>query len=204
MKFRPTSDELSRARRHGDQISTTNLMEQSLSVSGSRWSKKHLTAFKAVSFDDLEPNRLIPQRFIPSDNCAGKFRNFVELVMIVQPLIANVFQGFLELAEQLSKPSREELRKWSLSTMDKYEDSKFYGVFENLHEAMLHDDQMQSLGQAPTASSGPSQPSSGSPAPSHSSQEDKPESSSRDTLERLMRRLAKELSRTGAEYMLKR
>ena len=161
MKFRPTSDALSRARRHGDRISTTNLMEQSLSVSGSRWSKKHLTAFKAVSFDDLGPNRLIPQRFIPSDNCAGNFRNFVKL----QPLIANVFQGFLELAEQFSKPSREELRKWSLSTMDKYEDNKFYGVFENLHEAMLHDDQMQSLGQAPTASSGPSQPSSGSPAP---------------------------------------
>lgn len=77
MRFRPSKDERDYGHQFGDTAVPSDLMDSSLYISGSNWSKKHLDALKITSIDNLKPSRILPLRFIPSNHLASKFRFFV-------------------------------------------------------------------------------------------------------------------------------
>lgn len=85
MRFRPNRSELSHAHRHGSAALDSDLMDQNLYVSGSNWSRAHLEALKVVSFDGLEPRRLMPSRHIPGNSSISKLRSLIRQIMVQTP-----------------------------------------------------------------------------------------------------------------------
>lgn len=73
MKVVPTKAEWKGATKGHLATTTSYLTRSELYVSDSHWDEKHLKALRVVTFDNLSPWQLVPDRWLPHPNLKRRF-----------------------------------------------------------------------------------------------------------------------------------
>lgn len=106
---------------------------------------------------------------------------------------------FTQLSDAFAEPSRKELREWDIPTSRHYRSNKFHVVFEYVSEACFKTTKRSTAHRRHTLLlSSPIV----SLVSSWTTDEDNPGVPSRNTLEQIMKLVAREMSRDTAWYML--